>query len=392
MAFDARVFQILIASPGDVPDERRIISEVIHDWNYLNATEKSIVLLPLRYETHATLELNEPTQDRINWQVVDHCDMAVGVFWTRLGTPTGRAESGTAEEIQRVGDAGKPVMLYFSRAKVDLEEVDLGEYARLKEFKQRTYTQGLVDGYATTDEFRDKFARHLALKVRELVARDADDENRDTDLRQHTGLQLRLAEGDPLVPLAENAVVEVEQVTCPDFQHVPDDHFELVHERVTKHSHRPFRLALINDDGEGLQHLHLDIVVTADHDDDQLLVANSSNSPASSPAREQNTSIQAGSISVVNIYEPSRDYFVLVRREGGDSWTMELDLPVVHAGRTVSSRNEFWLDVTRSRTVVLDCTAYSSSSAPFTMRTAVEIRLTQRTMSWQEIVAEAQAG
>ncbi|HEX8866652.1 MAG TPA: hypothetical protein VF821_13435, partial [Lentzea sp.] len=131
MAYDARVFQILIASPGDVPEERDIVTEVIHEWNQLNSRERSIVLLPLRWETHSAPELNERPQSVINRQVVDHCDMAVGVFWTRLGTPTDVADSGTAEEIQRVGESGKPVMLYFSRAKVDLEEVDLAEYARL---------------------------------------------------------------------------------------------------------------------------------------------------------------------------------------------------------------------------------------------------------------------
>lgn len=59
-------------------------------------------------------------------QLVDKCDMAVGVFWTRLGTPTDLAASGTVEEIERLGQADKIVMLYFSRAKVDLE-ADLRE-------------------------------------------------------------------------------------------------------------------------------------------------------------------------------------------------------------------------------------------------------------------------
>ncbi|MGW6932811.1 hypothetical protein ACWGE0_22335 [Lentzea sp. NPDC054927] len=66
MPFDARVFQILIASPGDVQAERDTITEVIHEWNYLNSREKGIVLLPLRWETHAAPELNERPQVVIN--------------------------------------------------------------------------------------------------------------------------------------------------------------------------------------------------------------------------------------------------------------------------------------------------------------------------------------
>src|SRR5690349_17827035 len=139
MTFDARVFQIFIASPGDVGDERQIIADVIYEWNYVNAHDRDVVLLPLRWETHASPDMRAGPQAIINRQVVDHCDMAVGVFWTRLGTPTPDAESGTAEEIARVGQAGKPVMLYFSKAKVDLDSVNLEEYARLRQFKSRTY-------------------------------------------------------------------------------------------------------------------------------------------------------------------------------------------------------------------------------------------------------------
>jgi len=33
MAFDAKIFKVLIASPGDVGDERNVIPELINEWN-----------------------------------------------------------------------------------------------------------------------------------------------------------------------------------------------------------------------------------------------------------------------------------------------------------------------------------------------------------------------
>ena len=36
------------------------------------------------------------------------------MFWTKLGTPTGVADSGTVEEIDQFVEANKPAMLYFS--------------------------------------------------------------------------------------------------------------------------------------------------------------------------------------------------------------------------------------------------------------------------------------
>ena len=34
----------------------------------------------------------------LNKQLVENCDILIGTFWTRLGTNTGMAESGTVEE------------------------------------------------------------------------------------------------------------------------------------------------------------------------------------------------------------------------------------------------------------------------------------------------------
>jgi hypothetical protein len=99
--------------------------------------------------------------------------MVIGVFWTRLGTPTGDAESGTVVEIDRAGNAGKPVMLYFSKAKVELDEVDLVEYQRLKDFKNRTYPRGLVETYGSIAEFRTKLARQLGSQIRDTIRETA---------------------------------------------------------------------------------------------------------------------------------------------------------------------------------------------------------------------------
>lgn len=155
-----------------------------------------MVLLPLRWETHSSPELGSSPQSIINRQIVDSCDIAVGVFWTRLGTPTDAAESGTAEEISRVGGAGKPVMLYFSKVKVDLDTVDLAEYSRLREFKDKTYPQGLVEHYDSLVDFREKFTRQLAIKILEIVARDVEEKSSD-DIDPRVRLSLEILKSTP---------------------------------------------------------------------------------------------------------------------------------------------------------------------------------------------------
>ncbi|MGF9760883.1 hypothetical protein AAII07_37430 [Microvirga sp. 0TCS3.31] len=150
-------------------DERTLVAEVIHEWNSVNARERGVVLMPLRWETDTRPGLGLPPQASINSQIVDHADMVIGIFWTRLGTPTAEAMSGTVEEIDRAGNSGKPVMLYFSRSPVDPESLDLVEYGKLADFKRRTYPKGLVEKYSSLEEFRTKLSRHLAMQVRDII-------------------------------------------------------------------------------------------------------------------------------------------------------------------------------------------------------------------------------
>jgi len=89
MPYDSRTYRVLIASPSDVEDEREIAVRVIQEWNDLHSYNREIVLLPLRWETHAAPEYGVRPQEVINRQIVDNCDLLIGVFWTRIGTPTG---------------------------------------------------------------------------------------------------------------------------------------------------------------------------------------------------------------------------------------------------------------------------------------------------------------
>lgn len=168
MSYPAQVIRIAIASPSDVEEEREVVARTIQEWNDLNSAERKLVLLPIRWETHTAPGLGERPQETVNREVVDKADLLVGIFWTRLGSDTGTHASGTLEEIDRAGADGKPVMLYFSRAKVDPSTLDLKQLGALKEYEKAVYPEGLVEHYTSTLDFRDKFARQLERKVREL--------------------------------------------------------------------------------------------------------------------------------------------------------------------------------------------------------------------------------
>lgn len=102
MSYQATVYRIFIASPSDVVEEREVIPKVIHSWNAANSLYHKVMLEPVKSETHATPEMGDRAQAIINKQLVEKCDILIGVFRTRLGTPTGEAESGTFRRDRRV--------------------------------------------------------------------------------------------------------------------------------------------------------------------------------------------------------------------------------------------------------------------------------------------------
>ncbi|WP_040242994.1 DUF4062 domain-containing protein [Chromohalobacter japonicus] len=165
MGYESKVFNVMIASPGDVASERTIIRDVIYEWNAVNSQRRNIVLLPVGWETHSSPEMGQSPQDIINDQVLERCDLLVGVFWTRIGTPTSEYASGTVEEIEKHMSLGKPTMLYFSSQPAALDDVDNEQYSQLKQFKKSCQSRGLYESYDSHSGFRDKFYRQLQLKI-----------------------------------------------------------------------------------------------------------------------------------------------------------------------------------------------------------------------------------
>ena len=171
MSFKSQTYRVLISSPSDLAEERQAATEAVNDWNAQHAVAESVVLLPVKWETHATPQSGVRPQEAINQQLVRECDILVGMFWTKIGTHTGVAESGTVEEIDEFVAAGKPALLYFSSRPIDPNKIDLKLHKKLKTFKNATYKKALTGGFSRVDELRQTLARDLMGQVRELKAR-----------------------------------------------------------------------------------------------------------------------------------------------------------------------------------------------------------------------------
>jgi hypothetical protein len=164
----SRVYRVMIGSPSDLGEERQAATDAVNEWNAQHADAEGAVLLPIKWETHAIPTSGVRPQSAINDQLVDRCDILVGMFWTKLGSSTGVAASGTVEEIDRFVAAGKPAMLYFSRRKISKDKVDQKQAAKLKKFKTATYKESLVGSFDSVADLKRILLRDLARQMQML--------------------------------------------------------------------------------------------------------------------------------------------------------------------------------------------------------------------------------
>ncbi len=167
MAYGSITIEVMIASPSDVMEERTAIENVLHRWNYSNSLHRKLILLPRRWESSTAPVSGERAQAIIIKQMLEHCDILVAIFWSKVGSPTGEYPSGTIEEIRTHIDSGKPAMIYFSSAATPTN-ADLGQVQQVREFKndcmqENSPYRGLFAEYENVSDLKEKFREHLEI-------------------------------------------------------------------------------------------------------------------------------------------------------------------------------------------------------------------------------------
>ena len=150
MAYPTLALHLLISAPGDVPTaDMAVIRRTISQWNLNLGRVVGLTVLPVSWTEHAVPEFGERPQAILNDQIVEEADFAVALFYDRLGTQTGEADSGTAEEIRVLVDAGKSVaVLANSSPRSPLSGPALDERKRLDSYLNELRQTALVFEYA----------------------------------------------------------------------------------------------------------------------------------------------------------------------------------------------------------------------------------------------------
>lgn len=169
MASKETVIRVFAASPGDLAEERAILEQVIRELNLTWSKTIRLRLDLVKWETDAYPGMGEDPQAVINEQIADDYDIFVGIMWSRFGSPTGRAGSGTAEEFNRAYSRYKKdpnqirIMFYFNDTPVALSQLDPAQLAAVQNFKSELGQRGeLYWTYTGRQEFEQLLRIHLS--------------------------------------------------------------------------------------------------------------------------------------------------------------------------------------------------------------------------------------
>lgn len=163
--YNATVIEIFLASPTDIKEERKIVHDIIEEWNIANSNKYKIILKTLRWEKNVYSSLGNHPQDEINEQILKKADLLIGIFWTRLGSATESHESGTIEEISKHIELEKPAMIYFSNAAINPSTIDNEQYQKVQSFKNSINKKGIYFEYDNLQKFEELIRNQLALMI-----------------------------------------------------------------------------------------------------------------------------------------------------------------------------------------------------------------------------------
>ncbi|MFL6275982.1 MAG: COR domain-containing protein [Blastocatellia bacterium] len=177
LKFQPQIFRIVVASPSDVQPERDVLPSVIEEINRGVAADHGLYLVLARWETDTYpgfhLEGPQGLIDPI-LRITD-CDLLIGIFWKRFGTPTADGKTGTEHEFNLAYEAwqekGSPqIFVYFNQKPYTPKSAaEVEQWKQVLAFRDKFPKEGLWWPYKGKPSFEKLVRNHLTNYIRSLT-------------------------------------------------------------------------------------------------------------------------------------------------------------------------------------------------------------------------------
>lgn len=170
-------YKIFLASPSDLKSERNAIDGVITELNRTYGRRNNLILELLRWETDTAPGLaKNHTQDLITSDIGTDYDVFIGILWTKFGTPTANANSGTEEEFniaykkaEESPDSLK-LLFYFKNTPKPINEIDIDELKKVETFKKEIISKNVLYGEFDSVVDLEQYLRlHIPMRIDNLI-------------------------------------------------------------------------------------------------------------------------------------------------------------------------------------------------------------------------------
>jgi hypothetical protein len=174
-----RELRIVVASPRDVKSERGLLPALIAELERSLGDLLAVSLRVIMWETDAYPGFRTGGAQALIDEVlrIDQCDILVGIFWKRFGSPVSDADSGTEHEIRLAlaswKNSGTPqMMMYFNEKPfMPSSELEIEQFGRVLKFKKDFPKEGLWWTYKGKNSFSTLVRSHLAEQIKAASAK-----------------------------------------------------------------------------------------------------------------------------------------------------------------------------------------------------------------------------
>lgn len=168
VTYSATAYRLLVSAPGDVPGQDiEAVIAAVNRWNAIYGQQFGVVVVPTHWGQHSAAEHGGRPQASLNEQLVENADIVIALFWQRLGSPTGVAESGTVEEINEAHGAGAYVGILPCQRPFPAS-VDADQLQRLRAFLEESRASSLMLNYTDGADL----SRHVDALLMNAISRD----------------------------------------------------------------------------------------------------------------------------------------------------------------------------------------------------------------------------
>ncbi|MCA9828754.1 MAG: hypothetical protein KC444_10300, partial [Nitrosopumilus sp.] len=162
--------RVVVGSPGDVKEERDMLGDIVDRINRHIASQLGYHLDLTKWETNGYPDFHPDGTQGILDPILDFptCDIFIGIFWHKFGTPTKDGKTGTEHEFDEAvkewqNNHKHHIMFYFNQKPYTATtSKDAIQLTRVLQFKESFPKEGLYWTYNGKEGFEKMVYDNLA--------------------------------------------------------------------------------------------------------------------------------------------------------------------------------------------------------------------------------------